>query len=59
MLSINEEHRKNCEFIPRNSSMIETESHFERNPLLEALLVTENGKTNEKLLGIITRWDIL
>jgi len=27
--------------------------------LVEAALITENGKKQERLLGIATRWDIL
>jgi hypothetical protein len=32
---------------------------FARQPLVEALLITETGKRTEKLLGLATRWDIL
>jgi len=53
-----EEKRKNFSFIPRSSSTIEAEKQFVNSPALEALLITQNGKQNEKLLGIITRWDI-
>lgn len=54
-----EEKRKNFSFIPRSSSTIEAEKQFMKSPSLEAVLITQSGKQNEKLLGIITRWDIL
>jgi hypothetical protein len=32
---------------------------FAKQPLLEALLITETGKRTERLVGLATRWDIL
>lgn len=54
-----EEVRLNCSFIARNTSVDEVIEQFSDNLFLEAVLITQNGKENEKLLGIATRWDIL
>lgn len=54
-----EEQRSNYQFIPRDTTMLDAENFFVRNTLLEALLITQTGKPNEKLMGIITRWDML
>jgi predicted transcriptional regulator len=58
-LLIQEERRLNYKFVHRGLIILDAENFFVLNPLLEALLITENGKPNEKLMGIITRWDIL
>lgn len=54
-----EEQRSNYQLISRDTTMLDAENFFVRNTLLEALLITQTGKTNEKLMGIITRWDML
>lgn len=54
-----EEPRMNCKFISRDTTEMDAENFFVHNGLLEALLITQNGKSEEKLLGIITRWDVL
>jgi predicted transcriptional regulator len=54
-----EEYRINYQLISRNDSVDEAFAHFARNPLLEAVLITDAGKKEQKLLGIITRWDVL
>lgn len=54
-----EEKRKNYQFIRSDLSLIEAQQLFVQNPELEALLITQNGKVSEALLGIITHWDIL
>lgn len=50
------------EFVPRNMPMIELKDIFykkiENKERLGAIFVTENGKTSEKILGIITSWDM-
>lgn len=50
------------EFVPRNMPMIELKDMFykkiENKERLGAIFVTENGKTSEKILGIITSWDM-
>ncbi|WP_416673605.1 CBS domain-containing protein [Egbenema bharatensis] len=54
-----EEIRTNCSFIARDISVDEVIEQFSDNLFLEAVLITQNGKKSEKLLGIATRWDIL
>jgi len=53
---------ENFKFISRSTSLIEAYKMFEnlkenRAPL-DALLITQNGKSHESLLGIITHYDI-
>jgi predicted transcriptional regulator len=55
----NEERRKNYHFVARNLRVDDVSALFAKEALLEAVLITANGKETEKLLGIATRWDIL
>lgn len=55
----NEEQRQNDQFVGRETTLLDAENQFVSNPMLEALLITENGNPQEKLLGIVTRWDAL
>ena len=53
----------NVSFLPQNATVFDAYSEFEHHmvydyPRLEAILITTNGRKNEKLLGIITPWDI-
>jgi len=54
-----EEKRSNSSFISRDMPVDEVVEQFSNNLFLEAVLITQNGKESEKLLGIVTRWDIL
>jgi predicted transcriptional regulator len=54
-----EEKRADCDFVPRNESIDQVRRRFAENKLLEAVLITDAGGRNQKLLGIITRWDRL
>lgn len=54
-----EEKRSNCQFASRDTAVDEVIFLFKENVSLEAVLITQSGKTNEKLLGIATSWDIL
>ena len=54
-----EEHRPNWRFVPRDEPVITVREFFSAQSLLEAVLITQTGTQKEKLLGIITRWDIL
>lgn len=53
----------NFHFVPKNTSVIDAEEMFKnklgREKRLEALLITENGRPNEKLLGIVTPMDLV
>lgn len=53
-----EEPRRNYQFVSRNKTVLDVVSQFGHEPLLEAILISHNGIENEKLLGILTRWDI-
>jgi predicted transcriptional regulator len=57
-LVVNEERRENFLFIPRSMSIAEVREKFRGCGLLEAALITENGRRGEKLLGLINRWDL-
>lgn len=54
----NEECRENFLFVSRRAAIAEVREKFRGNGLLEAALITENGRQNEKLLGLISRWDM-
>jgi predicted transcriptional regulator len=54
-----EEHSRNYQFICRSAPVDELILIFAKEPLVEAVLITETGKRTEKLLGLATRWDIL
>lgn len=59
-----EKRKENCVFMNRNMSVFAAKEYFvsrmEQEMLrLEAILITENGKKNEKLLGIITPIDLI
>ena len=54
----NEESRKNFMFVSRSMDIAEVRENFRSNALLEAVLITENGRNGEKLLGLINRWDL-
>lgn len=58
-----EENKTNYKFLPKQASIYEAEELFKeelnRGKRIEAILITENGLPNEKLLGIITTSDIV
>ncbi|MDN6161411.1 MAG: CBS domain-containing protein [Atopostipes sp.] len=45
-------------FISRNTFIHDALDYFEKDRKLEALFITETGDSSEKLLGIITVWDL-
>jgi len=53
-----EESQSNCQFVSRRRTTIDVVGMFSRKPILEAVLITQDGKDNQDLLGIITRWDV-
>lgn len=55
---LREETRSNYKFVARNRTVLDAVSMFSRQTLLEAVLITEDGKRDQELLGIITRWDV-
>lgn len=60
---LHEKNRVNYKFISRYITIYEAEEIFkqgvERGRRFEALLITEHGKTHQKLIGIITPLDIM
>ncbi len=52
------ETEENVSFISRNTNLFVVQDMFVKNPLLEATIITENGKMDEKPIGIISLWDI-
>jgi CBS domain-containing protein len=54
-----EETSENVGFISRATSVDAILQLFSDRPLLEAALITNNGRKTESLLGIVTRWDVV
>jgi len=54
-----EERRSNYEFVPRSLTTIELTTLFAEREMLEAALITQSGNRKEKLMGIVTRWDVV
>lgn len=55
---VNDQKRRNYKFIPSSMDIYEVENQF-NDVNREALFVTENGNPNQKIIGIITRTDII
>jgi predicted transcriptional regulator len=54
-----EEKRDNMILIGRLREMNEIRMRFAENPFLEAAIITQSGKPDQKPLGILTRWDFI
>jgi hypothetical protein len=54
-----EETTKNVDFLRSDVTVDDVVEAFHRNPVLEAVLFTTNGRRQESPLGIATRWDVL
>ena len=54
-----EKDKEKAKFIARNTKLEELLQIFSETPTLEAVFITEHGKTQEKPIGIVTRLDIL
>jgi predicted transcriptional regulator len=52
-----DENRRNCAFVPRTERLDAMLDRFAQSPVLEAVLITANGKKEERLIGIATQWD--
>lgn len=52
-----EEQDENCEFVAITHPALEALHMFRENPLLEAVVVTEDGSRLNRPVGILTRWD--
>jgi predicted transcriptional regulator len=53
-----DENRVNVIFVENILTVREVRQHFSENNVLEAILITENGRSDEELLAIATRWDM-
>ena len=54
-----EETRENMILIGRLRELNEVRLQFSKNSFLEAAIITQAGKPDQKPLGIITRWDLI
>jgi predicted transcriptional regulator len=54
-----EETTKNVQFMRSDATVDDVVEAFRGNPVLEAVLLTTNGRRHESLLGIATQWDVL
>lgn len=56
-------HLENYAFLPRSASYFEARAIFERmkgrNRRVSVIFITENGAENERLLGMLTPWDVM
>ena len=52
-----DENRVNVMFVENILTVKEVRQHFSENNLLQAILITENGRPDEELSAIATRWD--
>jgi predicted transcriptional regulator len=59
MVIAHEEKRENMMLIGRLRVLNEVRMRFAENALLEASIITQAGKPDQKPLGIITRWDLI
>lgn len=59
MVLDHEERRKNMIVIGRLRELNEVRLLFANNAFLEAAIITQAGKLDEKPLGILTRWDLV
>lgn len=58
-----EKHAENYEFVPKDTSYLTVRNMFEtvkgRNQRVSVIFITEHGKQDQKLLGVLTPWDVL
>lgn len=64
-INLDEHINEYFEFVPKSTMLYEIEELFKynyknkRQKLLSVVYITENGKRDEKILGMLTPWDIL
>jgi predicted transcriptional regulator len=56
---LDEEKRGTVDFAAQDVRLYDVSGKFVSQPMLEAVLITPNGKDSEQLIGIATRWDML
>lgn len=58
-----EKHAENYEFVAKDTSYLTVRNMFEtvkgRNQRVSVIFITEHGKQDQKLLGVLTPWDVL
>lgn len=57
------EHLENYEFVPKEESYISVRQKFEKisgkNKRISVIFITETGRSEERLLGMVTPWDVM
>ncbi len=58
-----EEHIENYEFLPHDVTYITVKTRFEqvraKNKRVSVIFITQDGRTDQPLLGMLTPWDVL
>ena len=58
-----EEHIENYEFVPENATYLAVRERFEqvraRNKRVSVIFITQDGRTDQPLLGMLTPWDVM
>ena len=56
-------HMENYDFVPQNATYLSVRRKFEKvrgkNKRISVIFITENGKPGERMLGMLTPWDVL
>ena len=56
-------HMENYDFVPKDATYLSVRRKFEKvrgkNKRISVIFITENGKTGERVLGMLTPWDVL
>lgn len=57
------EHRENYQFLPKDATYLTARQKFEKvqgkNKRVSVIFITETGRPGERLLGMLTPWDVL
>lgn len=58
-----EAHMENYDFVPKDATYLSVRRKFEKvcgkNKRISVIFITENGKPSERVLGMLTPWDVL
>lgn len=56
-------HMENYDFVPKDATYLSVRRKFEKvrgkNKRISVIFITENGKPGERVLGMLTPWDVL
>jgi hypothetical protein len=54
---------ENYDFVPKDATYLSVRRKFEKvrgkNKRISVIFITENGKPGERVLGMLTPWDVL